>query len=144
MSEQKPKRTRKPRAKSKGLGDSIEKVVERVKEIVNDPRVHIHLSSQGAKEASSVSDIHSKSFKLLQRTIRQVFPDTIIAPFLVLGGTDTRHYQKISQNIYRFLPLRFASNDLARLHGIDERINMDSLEEMIKFYIQLIRNSNKA
>jgi carboxypeptidase PM20D1 len=125
-------------------GDSIEKVVERVKEIVNDPRVHIHLSSQGAKEASSVSDIHSKSFKLLQRTIRQVFPDTVIAPFLVLGGTDTRHYQKISQNIYRFLPLRFASNDLARLHGIDERINMDSLEEMIKFYIQLIRNSNKA
>jgi carboxypeptidase PM20D1 len=109
-----------------------------------NPRVHIHLSSQGAKEASSVSDIHSKSFKLLQRTIRQVFPDTVIAPFLVLGGTDTRHYQKISQNIYRFLPLRFASNDLARLHGIDERINMDSLEEMIKFYIQLIRNSNKA
>ena len=28
MSEQKPKRTRKPRAKSKGLGDSIEKVTK--------------------------------------------------------------------------------------------------------------------
>jgi carboxypeptidase PM20D1 len=125
-------------------GDSIEKVVERVKKIVNDPRVHIQLSGQGAKEASSVSDIHSESFKLLQRTISQVFPDTITAPVLVLGGTDTRHYHEISENIYRFLPLRFASKDLARLHGFDERINMDSLEEMIKFYIQLIRNSNKT
>jgi carboxypeptidase PM20D1 len=107
-------------------GDSIEEVIQHVKKIVNDPRVHIKLTSQGAEEASSVSDIHS------------------IAPFLVLGSTDTKHYQEISRNIYRFLPIRFTSEDLARLHGTDERINMDSLEEMIKFYIQLIRNSNRA
>ena len=115
-----------------------------MKKIVNDPRVHIKLTSQGAREASSVSDIHSESFKLIQRTISQVFPDTIIAPSLVVASTDTTHYQEISKNTYRFLPIRFTSKDFARLHGTDERINMDSLEEMIKFYIQLIRNSNKG
>jgi carboxypeptidase PM20D1 len=125
-------------------GDSIEEVIEQVKKIVNDPRVHIKLTSQGAREASSVSDIHSESFKLIQRTISQVFPDTIVAPCLVVGSTDTTHYQEISKNTYRFLPIRFTSKDFARLHGTDERINMDSLEEMIKFYIQLIRNSNKG
>ena len=125
-------------------GDSIEEVIEKVKKIVNDPNVHIKFARQEAKEASSVSDIHSESFKLFHRTTRQVFPDTIVAPFLVLGATDTRHYQEVSQNIYRFLPIRFASKDLASLHGTDERISTDSLEEMIKFYIQLIRNSNRA
>ncbi len=123
-------------------GDSIEEVIDKVKNIVNDPRVHINFARQGAKEASPVSDIHSDSFKLIQSTITQVFPNTITAPFLVLGGTDTRHYQEISRNIYRFLPIRFTSEDLARLHGTNERLNLDSLEEMIKFYIQLIRNSN--
>ena len=122
--------------------DTIEEVLERVKKIVDDPRVHIRLPGQGAKEASAVSDIHSEGFKLIQRTVSQIFPDTIIAPILVLAATDTMHYQEISQNIFRFLPIRFTSEDLARLHGTDERLGVDDLEQLIQFYIQLIKNSN--
>ena len=66
-----------------------------------------------------------------------------MAPYLVVAGTDTKHYQDISDNIYRFVPMRFTSNDLGRIHGTNERISVDNFEEMIKFYIQLIRNSDK-
>lgn len=124
--------------------DTIKKVVERVKKIVNDPRVHIRLLGQGANEASAVSDIHSEGFKLIQRTVSQIFPDTIIAPILVLAATDTMHYQEISQNIFRFSPIPFTSEDLARLHGTNERIGVDDLEHLIQFYIQLIKNSNSS
>ncbi len=125
-------------------GDSVEYVIEHVKKSINDPRVLISTSSHSPQEASPVSDINAQSFLLLQNTIRQVFPESIVAPYLVVAGTDTKHYVDISDNIYRFVPMRFTSNDLDRIHGTNERISVDNFEEMIKFYIQLIRNSNKT
>lgn len=123
-------------------GDSVEYVIEHVKKSINDPRVMVSTSSHHPQEASAVSDINTESYQVLQRTIRQVFPQSVVAPFLVLAGTDTKHYEDISGNIYRFVPMRFTSEDLGRIHGTNERLSIDNLEEMIKFYIQLIRNSN--
>jgi carboxypeptidase PM20D1 len=125
-------------------GDSVDYVIEHVKKSINDPRVLVSTSGHHPQEASPVSDINAESFQLLQRTIRQVFPESIVAPFLVLATTDTRHYEDISGNIYRFVPMRFTSDDLGRIHGTNERISIDNFEEMIKFYIQLIGNSNKT
>lgn len=123
-------------------GDSVEYVIEHVKKSINDPRVMVSTSSHHPQEASAVSDINTESYQVLQRTIRQVFPQSVVAPFLVLAATDTKHYEDISGNIYRFVPMRFTSEDLGRIHGTNERLSIDNLEEMIKFYIQLIRNSN--
>jgi carboxypeptidase PM20D1 len=126
-------------------GDSVEYAVKHVKESIDDPRIMITISEiHQPLEASPVSDINQESYRILQQSIRQVFPQSIAAPFLVVAGTDTRHYKNISGNIYRFLPVRITSEDLERFHGTNERLGVNNLEEMVKFYIQLIRNSNKA
>jgi carboxypeptidase PM20D1 len=123
-------------------GDSIEYVINQVKKAIDDPRVHVSPSDNEWNEASSVSDVNSKSFMVLQHTIRQMFPDSIVAPFLMVAGTETKHYVEISDNIFRFLPMRLTSEDLKRIHGKNERISLKNYEEIIKFYMQLIRNSN--
>jgi len=123
-------------------GDSAEYVIEHVKKAINDPRVHIKSSNHAWNEASLVSDVNSNSFTLLQRTVRQAVPDSIVAPFLMVAGTDTKHYAEISDNIFRFVPMRLTSEDLKRIHGKDERISLKNYGEIIKFYIKLIRNSN--
>ena len=126
-------------------GDSIEYVIEHVKESIDDLRVMVTPSrTHHPLEASPVSDINQESYQMVQQTIHQVFPQSILAPFLLIAGTDTRHYEDISTNIYRFLPMRITSEDLVRIHGTDERLSVNNLEEMIKFYIQLIRNSDKT
>jgi carboxypeptidase PM20D1 len=126
-------------------GDSVEYAVKHVKESIDDPRIMITISEiHQPLEASPVSDINQESYRILQQSIRQVFPQSIAAPFLVVAGTDTKHYKNISGNIYRFLPVRITSEDLERFHGTNERLGVNNLEEMVKFYIQLIRNSNKA
>jgi carboxypeptidase PM20D1 len=123
-------------------GDSIESVIDHVKKSINDPRVRIKPSNHASNGASLVSDVNSDSFTLLQRTIHQAVPDSIVAPFLMVAGTDTKHYAEISDNIFRFVPIRIASEDLKRIHGKNERLNLNNYQEIIKFYIQLIRNSN--
>jgi carboxypeptidase PM20D1 len=86
--------------------------------------------------------VKSTGFKLLERSIRLVFPDCIVAPYLVMATTDARHYQEISDCVLRFLPTRMTPDDLKRIHGTNERVSIENYKEIIQFYMQLIRNSD--
>jgi carboxypeptidase PM20D1 len=121
-------------------GDSVQDTIERVRQAIADPRVVISVVGKSF-EPSPVSDAGAQSFELLARTVRQIFPQAVVAPYLVIGATDARHYAEISANIYRFLPLEADSVDLSRIHGRNERISVKNYAKAIQFYAQLIRNS---
>jgi len=61
-----------------------------------------------------------------------------VAPTLVLAGTDSRLYVGVAENVYRFQPLLFTSEDLEMLHGLNERISFANYERMLRFYIGLM------
>lgn len=122
-------------------GESISSVIEHVRQTIDDPRIKIRPLESFFMEPSPVSDTDSLNFNIFQQTICQVFPGVIIAPGLTLGASDSRHYAKLSKDIYRFCPMRLGPDDLSRIHGTNERISLENYEEIIKFYIQLIRNS---
>lgn len=121
-------------------GESIEQVTNRVREIVDDPRVQIaQLWDFG--EPSPVSNVEGPGFVLLQNTLSQILPDVIVTPYLVFNATDSRHYTDIADNIYRFRPWEGTSDDLSRIHGTNERISVDNFAYMIQFYALLITQS---
>ncbi len=120
-------------------GDSFASATDHVRRVIDDPRVRI--MQTGGIEPSPVSDTAAASFRILSVTVRQVFPNTVVAPILSIVGTDSKHYAPLTDATYRFLPLRLKSEDLARIHGTNERVAMDNYAEVIKFYFHLIRNS---
>ena len=73
---------------------------------------------EGAWEPSAVSDPDSASFTLLHRTIREVFPDVLVAPYLLPGATDARHYAGLAESPLRFIPQWLTRGDLKRVHGV--------------------------
>ena len=95
---------------------------------------------EGARDPSPVSDPGSVSYRLLARSIREVFPDAVVAPGLVLGGTDSRYFTGIAENVYRFVPIRVGPGDLGRIHGTNERVAVRNVIEVVEFYARLIRN----
>jgi carboxypeptidase PM20D1 len=120
-------------------GDTIASATRQVRKTIADPRLTI-TPLPLRMEPSAVSDTDAATFKLLQRTIRQIAPDAIVAPGLLVAATDSRHYAGLSKNIYRFLPLVIGPADAERYHGIDERISIEDYERLIRFYAQIIRN----
>ena len=123
-------------------GDSIASVIEHVRQTVDDPRVEIRPLEGFGGEPSFVSDTESPSFRTLEHTIRQVFPKVVVTPGLVMGATDSRHYADLTNSIYRFTPMWVRPEDLDRVHGINERISIEDYEQAVRFYMQLIRNSD--
>lgn len=125
-------------------GDSVAGVVAHVRRVVNDTAVHVRAMETFSSEPSPVSRTDGEPYRLLERSIRQAAPDAVVAPYLVVGGTDARHYHGLSQHVYRFLPIRMTSRDLGRMHGTDERIRVRDYEAGIRFYRQLLLNAAGA
>lgn len=88
--------------------------------------------------ASPVSSTTSASYALIAALAGEVLPEARVAPALVLGGTDSRAYSEVAQDVYRFQPMQFSEEDLTIIHGIDERLSLENLERSVRFYIALM------
>lgn len=94
--------------------------------------------ADGAKEASKVAPTGSAQYQVLGRTIREVFPDALVAPGLMVAATDSIHYEGISDHIFKFSPIRAKGEDLPRFHGTNERLAIKDYADAIRFYHRLM------
>ena len=124
-------------------GDTTADVLRHVKSVVDTSHITVTLLPE-SREPSPVSNPESPSFRVVARAIRHVFPDAVVAPALVLGGTDSRHFTDISDAVYRFVPLRFLPGDDVRVHGTNERVSKENAAEMIRFYYQIISTASQS
>ncbi len=120
-------------------GDTSESVLEHVQKTIADQRVKVKPASDFCVEASSVSQVNEISFQALERALATIFPGVVVAPGLVTGATDSRHYARLSASIYRFSPLWVKPDDLSRVHGTNERIGVENFQRMVQFYATFIR-----
>jgi carboxypeptidase PM20D1 len=120
--------------------DSQASVIDHVRRTISDDRISIEPFS-GNSEPTPMSSTASPSYRTLNRTIREVFPDVVVAPGLMLAGTDSRLYAGIADSIFRFSPVRANAEDLKRFHGTNERLSVEGYADMIRFYRRLIENS---
>lgn len=128
-------------------GETPETVRAQAEKIIADDRVTVDFyASDGdafASPPSRFSSTESEGFVALSETIRQVAqdPGMVVAPYLMIGATDSRHYQDVTEDTYRFVFNRFGPSDLNRIHGTDERITVDNFAETIQFYALFIQRA---
>lgn len=125
-------------------GENPQTVADYVRKTIADDRIKVVEGNPELSESPSlVSDPGAFGYQVIQKTIQQVFPGVIVSPSLVIAATDSRHYKTVSDQIYRFMPIQLAKDELKGLHGINERISVENFGKMICFYQQLIKNSCK-
>ena len=121
-------------------GDSVAGVINYVKKVIKNDSIQVEVVGESGTDPSFVSDTASVSFKLIHSTVKRCFPDVIVAPYLVVGATDSRYFKDLSLNIYRFMPVRFTDEDLKRFHGTNERISTEDFKNVVRFYVELIKS----
>ena len=119
-------------------GDSVDSIVERIGAIISDSRVSMQLLPN-SRAASTLSDPRSSSFELLQQVIGSIYSHTLVAPFVLVGGTDSSHYADLCPDIFRFAPVRLQQSELSMFHGINERISQNDYLDQVRFYRELIQ-----
>jgi carboxypeptidase PM20D1 len=122
-------------------GETVDSVTRRVRAIINEERVKVKEIST-SNDPSPASDPHGKEFAFLDRTVRETWgtPDFKVAPLLVIGGTDARHFTELSRNIFRLTALQVESAaDASRWHGTNERVLVLEYARSIAFFQLLIK-----
>ena len=117
-------------------GDTIASIQAHLEQVIDDDRVSI--SSEQANEASAVSPTDNIGFKLIESSIRRLDDQVLVTPYLVLGATDSRHFQHLSNNIYRFMMVTLNPDSLNQFHGLNEQITVNDYLNAIQFYYAML------
>jgi len=122
-------------------GQTRQGVIQQVRKIIADGNVQVVEAGSISSEPSPVSNRNSGAFAALELAIKQVNPDALVSPSLLFGATDSRYFGELSDNVFRFTPIRITGKDFKRLHGTNERIAITDYENAIRFYYQLMSNT---
>ena len=118
-------------------GETQKDVYNFVEKTINDTNIKITYYNNYNSLPSPTTDIHSKAFKRVESVIISIVDDVIVAPILMVGGTDSRNYREVSDGVVNFTPITNAKG----YHGIDERMMVSDYQKCINFYTLLIKNS---
>lgn len=118
-------------------GTTIEDVQNHIKKCVRNKNIEVKYLK--GKEASKVSPVDSRSFKILEELCMRTDSDFLVAPYLVMGGTDAYHYENVCDSIYRFAPFTVDTGLLLCTHGTNERIPVACMEDALKFFKRYIK-----
>ncbi len=89
--------------------------------------------------ASPVSSASASSYRAIAAASRAILPEARLAPGLVLGATDARHYAGVAENVYRYQAVLLGPEDWESIHGLNERIAPDNLVRLTRFYGALMQ-----
>lgn len=124
-------------------GDTKERIIQHVRDSIGDDRVQIKDIS-ASTPATNIADPHGKGYQLLEKTIRQTWGnDLIVAPFFVIGGSDSKHFQArpFAPDVYTITGIQLESiKEFEGFHGVNERIRVDEYGRSIAFFYQLMHN----
>ncbi len=92
------------------------------------------------RDASPVSNIHSQEYGYVVNCVKALFCDAGVAPYVIMGGTDCRHFHALTENALRFSPVRMSTAQSASCHAVDENATVSALAEGVVFFKHFLQN----
>lgn len=117
--------------------DTMESAMSYIEGVVKDEKVK--LSRIDGMDPSRISTLDCDGWKKLSLAVSDTWRDAIVSPYLMVQCSDSRHYGAISDRVYRFSAMALSSAERSTIHGVDERIPLDTIWRAVEFYIRLIR-----
>lgn len=85
------------------------------------------------------SPMDTELFQSIEKIASEKDPDCPVVPLLLPGATDSRFLREKGIIAYDFEPFRITEKELMRVHGNNERIELENLKFGMKFLVDLIQ-----
>jgi acetylornithine deacetylase/succinyl-diaminopimelate desuccinylase-like protein len=119
-------------------GEDPDRVTDRVRDMLRDLGVRVEIAFAERPNGSPRGPL----FDALSDAILSVHPDAVVLPYLSTGFTDSRFFRSIGVDTYGLMPVLLPREEFGRIHGVDERIPLAGIDEMVKIVSALIARWN--
>lgn len=92
------------------------------------------------RDASRTSPVDSAEFHYLTKCLSECVPDCVATPYLMTGGTDSRRFEPVCDNVLRFTPTRLTREQIAAMHAANENVTVSAVAEGVKIYKYLMEH----
>ena len=117
--------------------DTVAGAESYLKKVVNDPDVEIEVLE--SFEPSPISETDCDAYYRVADAVAETWRGCVVTPYLMVQCSDSRHYGKISNHVYRFSAMDLTSEERKTIHGNNERIRLETVGKAVEFYIRLIK-----
>ncbi len=117
--------------------DSIDSALEYLKKTINDDSIELSVIS--GMNPSRISQTDCDAYNKVAKAVASTWRGCLVSPYLMVQCSDSRHYGRISDKVYRFSAMDLTAEERATIHGNNERIRVECAHRAVEFYIRLIK-----
>lgn len=117
--------------------DSVNGAVEYIRSVINDPAVKLTVGDH--MEPSPISRTDCAGWERVSNAVAGTWKGCLVAPYLMVQCSDSRHYGEISDRVYRFSAMDLTAEERHTIHGNDEHIRLETIEHSVEFFIRVIK-----
>ena len=117
--------------------DNTVSALKYLKKVVANDKVKIS-SLQGANP-SRISRIDVEGYKIVKEAVQDTWKGCVVAPYLMVQCSDSRHYSDISDRVYRFSAMDLTAEERHSIHGNDEHIRLETISKAVEFFIRCMK-----
>ena len=117
--------------------DNMDSALEYIKKTIKDKSIDV--SVVHGMNPSRISKTDCPAYDKVAEAVASTWKGAIVSPYLMVQCSDSRHYGRISDKVYRFSAMDLTSEERATIHGNNERIRVDCAARAVEFYIRLMK-----
>ncbi len=119
--------------------DTMESALEYLKTVVDDENVELKILR--GYNPSRISRTDCEGYERVVKAVASTWRGAIPTPYLMMQCSDSRHWGKISDKVYRFSAMDLTKEERGSIHGNNERIRTECCHRACEFFIRLMKLS---